>query len=676
MAITPQARSVAETLERYAVGDLIVDAGTQRVTRDGEEIPLPRLSLAMLLALARHAPDVVSLERLHEEVWDDVAVGDETVMQRIRLLRAALGDASDAPRYVASVRGRGYRLVASVRPLTATSARRLASAGEAPRRWLTAIGAVALLAAGGWQLSHPPANENPDPPARSFWRLAVLPLENMSPGVETDALADGMTEELVVALSRLEQLRVVSHTSAAAHQAAGRRLRAIGRELAVDAIVEGSVRRSGEAVRVAVKLVDARSEEHLWAGELEGGLDDVFTLQVEAARQVAGALRVALTPRGYAWWRKPPTLDFAAHMALLAGRRLYWRYERDANEAAVEHFSRALARDPAFALARAWLANALAQRTISYGFPAREADRALAEARQALELVPELPEAHKVIGDVYGFRGRLQRAEEAYRRALGRWPGFLEARFNLAWVLFRRGRWAEALEHFSALDHEGEPEILVGKGRLLLLLGFEARARRLFATVLEHKPLHRGVHLALAREEMVSGRPGAAVRRMDRLLAADPRCLPCRLRAARAEMLRGELAAAESRLSLAAEHSQADPELLFALAEVRWLRGRQTEAAGILERVEAADLRALVEGADDGAPLWRLAAIAALRGEKASALDRYEGAVAAGWRDSRRDRLEPALAPLRDEPRFRSRLAFMEAEVERLRARVDLLAPP
>ena len=306
----------------FRVDDLIVELAPRRVRRAGSLVRLQALSFDLLVALARAAPNVVSFEQLSERVWPGLVITPETIVQRVKLVRGALGDDSQAPRYVEGVRGRGYRMVAAVQPLrqlpaplqTAVPSQSLGvngiAAANAPfaapsslprshRRGLFGSIAAALIIAVLLAVSWATVVERASPAAASavIHSLAVLPFENLSGDKEQEYFADGMTDEVITELGQIGALRVTSRTSTMQFKGAHEPLRDIARKLNVDGIVEGAVLRSGDRVRITAQLIDAGSDRQLWTHSYERDLKDVLLLQDEVSRDIAEEVRIKLTPR-------------------------------------------------------------------------------------------------------------------------------------------------------------------------------------------------------------------------------------------------------------------------------------------------------------------------------------------------------------------------------------------
>lgn len=218
--------------------------------------------------------------------------------------------------------------------------------------------------------------------------LAVLPLENLSGDPSQEYFADGVTDELITELARNSNLRVVSRTSAMQEKGTRKPLQQIARELNVDAIVEGSVARSGDRVRITAQLIDVRKDKHLWAQSFEGPISDVFSLQDSVAREIASQTKVALTPAGRLNISDNRQINPAAHDAYLRG--FYFLEKREADKS-VEYFQKATALEPGYASAFAGLADALDEEWVIGLEPAGQVmPAALAAAQRALSLIPKV----------------------------------------------------------------------------------------------------------------------------------------------------------------------------------------------------------------------------------------------------------------------------------------------
>jgi TolB-like protein/DNA-binding winged helix-turn-helix (wHTH) protein/Tfp pilus assembly protein PilF len=462
------APSVADNVD-YRVDDLLIDVGRLRVTRGETEIPLSGLSFELLLTLVRHAPRVLPLKELMDRVWPGLVVGPETVSQRIRLLREALGDDPHTPRYIAGVRGRGYRLVAHVTVLPTAqviSSAALASdsveaAPNAPtvphparRLWLTA--AIVVLACGTavalWQWRvRPAASAKPTSVAVSAppHTVAILPFVNLSGDPANDYFSDGLTEELINRAAQIPELRVTARTSVFAYKGKQHDVRAIGVALGAGAILEGGVRRSGKRVRVSAQLINAQDGYETWSALYDRDIEDIFAIQediVSRITQVVGIRLVAESPRR-------PTANPEAYDLYLKGRIAIAQRISDAQvQQAIALFERAIDLDPAFARAQAALAGAL-MALPAYSEVAPQAalhERAVLLARSALALDPTISDAHSVLSAYYAeITHDLPAAEAACQTAVRYGPNNVDSRSYYGNFLLQMGRVGEATRELS-----------------------------------------------------------------------------------------------------------------------------------------------------------------------------------------------------------------------------------
>ena len=422
----------------FIVGDLHVNVGTQRVTRAGSDIPLPNLSFQLLLALVRAAPNILSNDLLMLQVWPGMVVSPETVAKRVNLLREALGDDAHKARYIAGVRSRGYRLVASVAaaqsaalPLVPPaepavvapkSDRELADTIHAaatysqvvrPRRsrarWAAysaaAAGLIFAVTAG---LHWTARNEDADVRRASSQAattpiiigtlprtVAVLPFESLSANPKDAFLSKGLPEMILNRLSRINGLTVIARNSSFALATSEMDTREIGRRLNSGYLIGGSVQREADRLRVSVQLVDTAAGTLMWSAHFDRRLHDIFSIEDEIADQIAGALSVHLGELE----PKPPAVarsaNLEAYLAFLRGRILLGRFTVAETEASVPYFERAIALDPTFASAYASLYDARMQAAAG-----RQENLTLARERyrhlndRALELDPKLGAAY------------------------------------------------------------------------------------------------------------------------------------------------------------------------------------------------------------------------------------------------------------------------------------------
>lgn len=299
--------------ERYQFDDLVLDAGTRKVMRGDAVIELPKLSFDLLLQLARAAPNVVSVDELIQRVWGEVVVSDETVIQRVKMLRDALGKDGDSRGYIETVRSVGYRLEPAV---TAIGAEPVAATESSRRPWWV-IAAVVVLAAGiAWFLLAR------DEPAKSR-SIAVLPFVALSSGEDDEFFADGVTEEVLNALARLPEMLVTARTSAFYFKGRNIPVEEIAGQLGVANILEGSVRRNNGRLRITAQLIRAEDGFHLWSETFEHPAEDEFAVQTAIAENVASILDVVLDEAQRDKMRAAGVTDPRAFIAYQKGLQLF-----------------------------------------------------------------------------------------------------------------------------------------------------------------------------------------------------------------------------------------------------------------------------------------------------------------------------------------------------------------
>jgi len=420
LAATSIALKQKESGERFAALDLIIDAGTHEVFRNGDPLRLPKLSYQLLLALVRAAPNMLSTDALIAEVWGGRVVSNETVTQRVKLLRRALNDHADDPTYIGVVRGEGYRLLVDVTrlPRAEPEPDGIAVLRRTPLRVglaLVALAAGLLAAMIAWQ-PIPQQPKTPSPSDRAQPRVAVLPFKNLSDDPQQRYFADGLTEELIGELSRIPALRVAGRSSSFLFEADNASISELSSALSVNYLVEGSVRWDGSDARVSATLVSVADGYQVWSETYVASLDSVFTVQQQIAVAVASALEVEF---GLSQSLNPDNAPSGRAFAqFLRGQALFWNHTPETNELAIEAYQQAVALEPDFV--RAWVG-------LSYAYGGRSRDPALTDtaladmafaAEHAVALAPESWAAQAVMAWVLMSNHAFAEAERVMAHAL------------------------------------------------------------------------------------------------------------------------------------------------------------------------------------------------------------------------------------------------------------------
>jgi serine/threonine protein kinase/Tfp pilus assembly protein PilF len=290
-----------------------------------------------------------------------------------------------------------------------------------------------------------PAGEQPRSPS-----VAVLPFRNLSTDPENEFFADGITEDVIAQLSKIRSLKVISRTSVMQFKNREQSLREIGATLEVATLLEGSVRRAGDRVRIVAQLIDAEADQHLWAETYDRQLTDIFAIQTDVALQIASALEAELSPDERKRIHRKPTSDVRAYQLYLKGRQYYSRYTAESIQQGIEYFRKAIAVDPDYALAHTGLALTYAELAAGEGGAPVRPDEAYREAKQAiaraLALDSQLGEAHSVLALLKFTRDfDWAGAEEEFKLALELSPGAADIYDHYGWLCAALERWDEAL---------------------------------------------------------------------------------------------------------------------------------------------------------------------------------------------------------------------------------------
>jgi TolB-like protein/DNA-binding winged helix-turn-helix (wHTH) protein/Flp pilus assembly protein TadD len=445
---------------RFGTYEISLHSGELR--KAGVRIRVQQQPLRLLETLLERPGEVVTREELRSRIWPNESFGDfdQAVNVAIAKLRGALGDSADNPRYIETLPRRGYRFIADVavvnRPTNklelvhevASSETQdrapLEVAGKAAPKhlpwqhaWKTLALALMLLILMvlifRWR-SRPPDNILSSSPVRS---LAVLPLENLSSNSE-DYFADGMTDELITDLAQISALRVISRTSVMPYKGARKPLPQIARELNVDAVVEGTVLRSGKQVRITAQLIQAPADKHLWAQSYEGDVHDTLALQKKVARAIAEQIRIKLTPQEEAVLGNVKVVNPEAYENYLKGRYFWNKRTADGLKKATYYFNQAIESDPNYSLPYTGLADIY--QLSDHPQLARE------EVQKALDLDDQLAEAHNSLARLlYLFNGDWDGADREFRRALELNHNYAPAHHWYSMYLALEGRKEQAL---------------------------------------------------------------------------------------------------------------------------------------------------------------------------------------------------------------------------------------
>src|SRR5580692_8355597 len=480
---------------RFGTYEVSLQSG--EVRKAGLKIRIQQQPMKLLEILLEHPREVVTREELRSRVWPSESLGDfdQALNIAVGKLRSALGDSAENPRFIETLPKVGYRFIAEVsvvdayvrskkpesvaEDLPATEpAHKLQVAASAVvpqrRRWTTrrvivALALVVSLSILALLLIHPRGH-----PPMGIHSLAVLPLDNLSGDASQNYFADGMTDELITDLAQISALRVISRTSVMVYKGARKPLPQIARELNVDALVEGTVLRSGDQVRITAQLIEASTDKHLWSQSYEGELRDTLALQNSVATAIADQIRINLTPQEQAALKNVKVVNPQAYESYLKGRYFWNKRTADGLKAALTYFNQAIEEDPKYAHAYSGLADTYALLgDWEYGVlaPNEAYPKAKAAAIKALELDNTLSEAHTSLAfslDVFDWD--WESAEREFRRAIELNPGYATAHHWYAWHLSQMGRNNEAVAEMRKAENLDPLSLIIGADVAEILL--------------------------------------------------------------------------------------------------------------------------------------------------------------------------------------------------------------
>ena len=627
-------------------GAFEVDLSSGKLEKHGVRIRLQEQPFQILAMLLEQPGKIVTREDLRRRLWpaDTFVDFDVGLNNAILRLRNALGDSAENPRFIETLPRRGYRFIANVdSPLPE------ALSGSAPRAtashphpqvivlpardatpgvlapssarlrvrrkiaWIAGLGLAVLLAfVGTLNVTRLRQRVFGMPGPSAIRSLAVLPLQNLSGDPAQDYFADGMTDQLTTNLATIRSLRVISRTTMMQYRDTHKVLPQIAEELHVDAVVEGSVVRSGSNVRITAQLIDARRDRHLWAQSYEREVKEILNCQDAVALDIASAVKAELSPEEHETLARPRSVIPEAYEACLRGRNKLGTQAPEPIKHSLEDFQRAIDLDPSYAPAYSGLADAYSlMANYSALLPLEAFPRAKAAALKALALDPSFAEAHASLGVVKNhYDWDWPGAEREYKRAIELSPSYAVAHLRYARYLSMVARHDEAIAEIERA-RELDPLSLVIQSNVGIALYY---ARRYDAAILESR----------------------------KTLEIDPNRVYARVFLALSYEQKGMYPEAIQEQKRVQAYFKGAPNV--GLAHVYALSGRTTEARRILRELEQKE--------DSDSAWFAIAGGYAALGEKDRAFNWLEKAYA------KRDFFLPTLAinpwmdPLRSDARF------------------------
>jgi adenylate cyclase len=383
-------------VREFRVGEWLVEPNLNCITRADQKTSVEPKVIEVLAYLAEYPGEVLSKEQIIQAVWPDTYVSDEVLRYSITELRKAFKDDAKNPQIIQTIARRGYRLIAEVSKKAATT--------------------------------------------ESRGSIAVLAFADISPAKDQEYFCDGISEEIISNLLRIKGLRVASRTSSFAFKGRSEDIRAIGRRLGVAAVLEGSVRKAEERLRITAQLISVEDGCHLWAERFDRELKDIFAIQDEIARSIAATLKIALTPRESMALGKAPTTDLEAYDYYLRGRQFFYQYKNRGMEFALKMFARAIELDPTYVRAFAASADCYSFLFMHAGSHDSDRDQADSMSRRALELDSDSAEARASRGVACSLKNNYTEAESEFEEAIRLDPTLFEAFYFYARACFEQGK--------------------------------------------------------------------------------------------------------------------------------------------------------------------------------------------------------------------------------------------
>ncbi len=631
-------------------GAFEVDLKAGELRKQGLRLKLPEQPFQVLVLLLEKPGEVVTREELRARLWpgDTFVDFDHGLNNGVMRLREVLGDSSENPRFVETIPRRGYRFIAPVeeaQPFVPPAESKAAASPvpEAPvtgplspdardtlkgedrkgragsLRWqmvatmVAAVLAVAGLLGYGF---HRAATTEVAHGSRSK-SLIVLPLENLSGDKDQDYFADGMTDELIANLAKIRSLRVISRSTAMAYKGTRKPLSQIAKELNVDAVVEGTVLRVGNRVRITAELVQVSTDQHLWADTYESQMEDVLALQNRVSSAIVNEIRINLTAEDQERLAKTPAVAPEAYENYLKGR-FYWNKRTDESLArAIGYFEQATHQDPQYALAYAGLSDcyAIISAEIFGTMPSAEAaPKAKAAAQRALQIDPTLAEAETSLATVkFNSDWDWAGAAEGFQRAIQQNPSYATAYQRYSLYLIAMGRSEDSFEQIN-------------------------RAREL-------DPLSISINFSLGWRLYMARQYDRAIQQLRNTLEMDPSYELPHLVLGMSYVQKGDYGDAIPELRKSVELSHGTPLMVSALANAYGRSGDRANAEKLLAQLSADSATQYVS------PYYFALAYVGL-GDNEKAMDWLEKAFSDRSNGLVFLKVEPALDNLRQNPRF------------------------
>jgi TolB-like protein len=502
--------------------------------------------------------------------------------------------------------------------------------------------------------------------------IAVLPFQNFSDSKDDEYFSDGVTEDILTQLSKIRDLKVVSRTSVMKYKNTDKSIREIAKELGVENILEGSVRRSGDRIRIVSQLIDARNDQHLWAETYDKDLTDIFKIQSEVAQNIAMALRIRLSPEEKDRIEKKSTDNIEAYTYYLKGREYYKLFKEDANETAIDFFKKAIDLDPVFAAAYSNLAMAYAQKFRIFGAGSQWSDSSRIISEKAIEIDPDIAEPYIALGMNYLYNGKLHLALEQAYKAVNLNPNS-SAAGDVGQLNYLLGNYPEAipwLERAIKVDPTNWTWYRnLGLVKMRLFKFDEAEG--FFCKVRDLMPEHTLIFPNFTELYIITNQFEKADSMLHIQLLLHPnnsRILFC---IGQLRLFEGNFSEAMTFIKRAVEISSLEfgpaAEYAFLLNKA----GQKEEAQKILNHIITINKKEIEQGMENYNYPYELVRTFSIMNIKESALYYLNIAIKNGWRAYPFTLSDPLLENIKSTPEFTQIMESLKKEIDRMAAKLD-----
>lgn len=511
--------------------------------------------------------------------------------------------------------------------------------------------------------------------------IAVLPFQNMSGAEEDEYFTDGITDDIITQLSKIEDIQVISRFSIMRYKNTELSLNAIAEKLNVNIILEGTVRRIGNQVRISAQLINVETEENIWAEMYDREMTEVFTVQSNVAQNIAKNLRIELSPKERQRIENQPTANLDAYDFYLKGNNYYTLYRKADNEIAIDLFREALKLDPNYAKAYAGLGDAYAQRVFRYSWPDNWLDSTIAMGNKAIEIDPELAEGYKALALGYSYQGRNDEAIEANLKAIERKPNFFPAISNLGVLYGRIGEYDKQiplLEKTIALAPIF-PITYLQLGEVYASLGLDDIAFNYIDKAIQMQPDFTESYYSLSSIFLRQGELVKAYEAASQGLEMTPDDPGLLAKLGQIEIFRGKPDNAEAYLEDVYDldlgvHALMDPIGLSPsyLGYVYLKSNKPSVASVVFKQIEGSIKEAIESGNEYYRCKVELGRLHAVQGNNTKAMEWLADAFEDGWYDYRMAMQDPTFENIKDERGFKSLIGKMRKKVKTMRKSVRM----